>query len=313
MKGIHTIVGAGGAIGNNLVNVLKKHQESIRLVSRSGKKQDGCDSRSADVRSKESVTKAIEGSKVVYLLVGLEYKTSVWQKEWPLIMRNVIDACIACECRLVFFDNVYMYGRVDGSMTEETPFKPVSKKGEVRAEIASMLLKEMKSGKLNALIARSADFYGPHSEKVSFLHQLMLKNQRAGKAAQWMMNARAPHSLTYTPDAAAAIYTLASDESAYGQTWHLPTAAPALTGEELAGIGARFSEGKDKVTVMPRWMLRMAGWFIPVIGESMEMLYQYDSPYHFDSSKFEKQYGWKATSYEDGIRDTIKFYEQHPA
>ena len=141
----------------------------------------------------------------------------------------------------------------------------------------------------------------------------MLKNQRAGKAAQWMINARAPHSLTYTPDAAAAVYTLATDESAYGQTWHLPTAAPALTGEELAGIGARFSEGKDKVTVMPRWMLQLAGWFIPVIGESMEMLYQYELPYYFDSSKFEKKYGWKATSYEDGIRDTLKFYAQHPA
>ena len=30
--------------------------------------------------------------------------------------------------KLIFFDNVYMYGKVNGIMTEETAFNPCSKK-----------------------------------------------------------------------------------------------------------------------------------------------------------------------------------------
>jgi hypothetical protein len=63
--------------------------------------------------------------------------------------------------KLIFFDNVYMYGKVTGPMTEEMPFNPSSQKGEIRAKMATMLLDEIKAGGVRALIARSADFYGP--------------------------------------------------------------------------------------------------------------------------------------------------------
>jgi hypothetical protein len=39
-------------------------------------------------------------------------------------MGNAIEACKRAGAKLVFFDNVYMYGRVSGPMTEETPFNP---------------------------------------------------------------------------------------------------------------------------------------------------------------------------------------------
>ena len=57
-----------------------------------------------------------------------------------------------------------MYGKVEGPMTEETPYVPCSKKGEVRARIATKLMNEVKAGNLTAMIARSADFYGPKTE-----------------------------------------------------------------------------------------------------------------------------------------------------
>ena len=75
-------------------------------------------------------------------------------------MNNTIEACKRASTKLVFFDNVYMYGKVRGPMTEETPFNPCSKKGEIRAKIATTLINEWKSGTLTGLIARAADFYG---------------------------------------------------------------------------------------------------------------------------------------------------------
>ena len=35
------------------------------------------------------------------------------------------------------------------------------------------------------------------------------------------------------------------------------------------------------------------------------MMYQYDRAYPFDSGKFERRFGWKATPYLEGIRQTV--------
>src|SRR6266478_2568018 len=159
-----TILGAGGAIGNELVKELSARSEPIRLVSRNPKPVPGAaETVAADLSNLDDTVKAVSGSRVVFLLVGLKYDVKVWRELWPRIMRNSIEAAKRAKARLVFFDNVYMYGKVDGAMTEQTPFHPSSKKGEIRAEIATMLLNEIKSGSLTALIARCADFYGPHA------------------------------------------------------------------------------------------------------------------------------------------------------
>jgi hypothetical protein len=39
------------------------------------------------------------------------------------------------------------------------------------------------------------------------------------------------------------------------------------------------------------------------------MLYQYDSPYLFDSSKFAWEFGFAGTPYADGIRTTATSYK----
>ena len=250
----------------------------------------------------------MKGSDFVYLLVGLEYNRKVWRAQWPVIMRNTIDACKAAGARLIFFDNVYMYGRVKGSMTESTPYNPCSVKGKIRAEIDEMLLKEMNSGGLKAMIATSADFYGPRAAKTSVVGIMIFEKMKKGKSAQWFVNAKQPHSYTYTPDAAVALFMLSGSESAYGQTWHLPTAKPALTGNEFISIAAKYMHAKNKVQVLPKWLVGIIGLFMPVMKELGEMLYQNEFPYVFDSSKFEKAFQFKPTPYEEGIRRTAEWW-----
>jgi hypothetical protein len=55
-------------------------------------------------------------------------------------------------------------------------------------------------------------------------------------------------------------------------------------------------------------MLKIAGWFKPMIAESYEMLYQSDSPYLFDSTKFRREFGFAGTPYATGIGTTAAFY-----
>jgi len=225
-----------------------------------------------------------------------------------VIMRNTIDACKAAGARLIFFDNVYMYGRVSGKMTEASPHKPCSVKGKVRAEIDDMLLTEMNSGRIKGIIAKSADFYGPRTLKTSIAGIMIFDKMKKGKSAQWFANANQPHSFTYTPDAAAALYMLAGNENAYGQTWHLPTARPAITGSEFVSLAAKYMHAKNKVQVLPKWLVGFIGLFVPVMKELGEMLYQYEFSYVFDSSKFEKAFHFKPTSYEEGIRQTAEWW-----
>src|SRR6476619_3652859 len=217
-----TILGAGGVIGNELVKLLAATNQPFRLVGRNPKATSGAtETVAADLTDRDQTVRAVAGSSVVHLLVGLKYDRRVWQDMWPRIMSNTIEACKRAGAKLIFFDNVYMYGKVSGPMTEETPFSPCSKKGEIRAKIATTLINEWKSGALTAMIARSADFYGP--DALNAVPNLLVFEPFAKKRkASWLVNAGVPHSLTYTPDAAQGLVQLAERESAWNQTWHLP-------------------------------------------------------------------------------------------
>ena len=304
-----TILGAGGVTANNLTIELLKRGETVRHVSRSAKPQQGVtDVVAADLLNPQAVSDAVKGSDIVYLTAGLAYNIKVWQRDWPVLMQNTIDACKRHNAKLIFFDNVYGYGKVDGIMTESTPYNPSSKKGEVRAKIAQKLMDETKSGNLNAQIARAADFYGP-ATPLSMLTSTVFENLAKGKTAQYFIAGDIRHSFTYTPDMGRALADLAADATAWNQVWHLPTTNPALTGREIVEMSAAEFGVKPKMMILGKTMNRVLGLFVPILREMQEMLYQYEVDYHFDSTKFERQFGWKPTSYTEGVKQTALFYK----
>jgi nucleoside-diphosphate-sugar epimerase len=306
---MHTILGAGGAIGSELVRELLQAGKQVRLVGRNPGQIPGvAETVSADISDPEQTIRAVSGSTVVYVLIGLKYDFKVWRELWPRIMNNVIEACKRSNAKLIFFDNVYMYGKVSGPMTEETPFNPCSKKGEVRARIASVLLDEIKAGSLKAMIARSADFYGPHA-KTSVATMLVFDKFAKGGTASCLVNDSVPHSYTYTPDAARSLLLLADSESAWNQTWHIPTASNPPSGKEFIQMVADAFGARPTYRVLNRPVLWIAGLFDSTIRESYEMLYQNDSEYLFDSTKFSKTFSFEPTSYVEGIKGTALAYK----
>ena len=305
-----TILGAGGAIGNELVKLLAAKKQPFRLVGRNPKPTLGAtEIVAADLTDADQTIRAVAGSSVVYLLVGLKYDHRVWQEMWPRIMSNTLEACKRAGAKLIFFDNVYMYGKVSGPMSEETPFNPCSRKGEIRATIASMLIDEWKSGALTAMIARSADFYGPDTQN-AVTNLLVFQPLARRRKASWLVNDAVPHSFTYTPDAARSLVQLAERTTAWNQTWHVPTTANPLTGKKFVALAAKEFGVAPRHRVLSRPMLRVAGWFDPLVAESYEMLYQSDRPYLFDSSKFAGEFGASGTPYADGIRATAAFFKR---
>ena len=302
---MHTILGANGIIARELSRALAEYTSDIRQVSRNPRKVNPTDETFvADLLDSQATANAVAGSEVVYLVAGLKYDISVWQEQWPRVMRNVIDACKKHGANLVFFDNVYAYGRVAGAMTEDTPFNPISKKGEVRAKIATMLLDEMRGDNLRAMIVRSADFYGSGAVQ-SFPHATVFERLRAGKAPQWIGNPNALHTFTFTPDAGHAIAVLGKSSEAYGQTWHLPTSKEPLTGADFVRLACDLAGRPYRLQVAPRWMLKLMGIFMPVLRENEEMMYQFEYDYRFDSSKIESAFGLQPTPYSQGISESL--------
>ena len=305
-----TILGAGGAIGNAVVKLLAARKQPFRLVGRNPQPTPGAaEVLAADLTDQDQAIRAVAGSTVVYLVVGLKYDYKVWREAWPRVMGNTIEGCKRAGAKLVFFDNVYMYGRVSGPMTEETPFNPCSKKGEVRAKIATTLINEWKAGALTGMIARAADFYGPDTPN-GVPNLLVLQPFSRNKKASWLVNDSVPHSLTYTPDAAQSLVQLAERATTWNQTWHIPTTPSPLTGKEFVTLAAKEFGVAAKYRVLSRPMIRFAGWFNPLVGESYEMLYQSDSAYLFDSSKFAREFGFGGTRYADGIRATAASFRR---
>jgi nucleoside-diphosphate-sugar epimerase len=298
---MHTILGAGGPVSNSLARELEKNNETVRLVSRKPIQTTGKTSWvKGDLTNYADMIQATKGSTVIYLCAGLVYDKTVWQQQWPQIMSNVINVAKQTGARLIFFDNVYMYGLVNGPMTETTPYNPCSAKGEVRAKIATTLMDEAKAGNIKASIARGADFYGAESLN-SFFDMMVLSKYSKGDRAQWIGKPNCLHTFTYIPDAGKGMYLLGQNADSDNQIWHMPTAAP-LSGKAFIELAARAFNVEPKYSTINKLMMQLVGIFSKPTRGSVEMYYQYDHDYIFNSAKFEQAFNVQPTAYADGIK-----------
>jgi nucleoside-diphosphate-sugar epimerase len=305
---MQTIIGSGGTIGLPLARELKNYTSHIRLVSRNPVKVHESDELfPLDANDLGRIGAAVSGSEVVYVTIGFTYNLKVWQSIWPPFMQAVINACKLHQSKLVFFDNVYMYAKsAIPHMTENSPLDPPAKKGMVRKQLHDMIMEEVERSGFKALIARSADFYGPDTSK-SVLAETAAKNLLKGKKAQAFGDMNKIHTYTFTPDAAKATAILGNTDDAYNQVWHVPTTKEKLTTKQWIELIAHELGVAPKIQKIPTWMLHVLGLFIPELKEFPEMIYQYEDDYIFDSSKFENRFGISATPPREGVKIMIDY------
>ena len=299
----HVVLGGNGVVGRETIAALVAQGRAVASVTRSARARGTSRATSivADLLDGASAVTALQGADVAYLTVGVPYSTRAWRRDWPVIMRNTIDACIAQGTHLVYFDNVYVYGKTDAPMTESTPVRPSSKKGAVRAALLEMLASAARDRGLVYTVGRSADFYGPGAS-TSVFNTFAIDNVAQGKPPVWLFDAHQPHSMTYTPDIGRALAILGTDERARGGVWHLPT-APALTGDDYMELAAG---GTLAHKTMAAATMRMGALFVSAARESLEMAYQNTAPYVFDSTAFETTFGMAPTSYRVGIAASLE-------
>ncbi|HEY8570372.1 SDR family oxidoreductase [Microbulbifer sp.] len=300
---MQTILGASGQIGRELALHLKRDFTSdIRLVSRRPEKINETDELlSADLLDAEQTLRAVEGSEIVYLTAGLPMDTQLWVEQWPILMRNVIDACAAHNAKLVYFDNTYMYPQTDQPQTEDSPFEPNGAKGMVRGEIATMLLDAMAQGRVQAMICRAPEFYGPGKTQ-SITNATVIENLLAGKSAKVFLRDDVLRTLIYTPDASRAMALLGNTPDAYGQTWHLPCDDNRLTYRQFIELAAEIFGVEANYTVLKRWQLWLAGLANKTLRDAAELLPRYKADNIFVSDKFKSRFpDFQVTTFRQGL------------
>ena len=307
---MQTILGAGGSIGTELALELKKYTDRVRIVSRNPEKvNDNDELIKADLTDPEATKKAVEGSEVVYLTVGLPYFYKVWNKAWPLIMNNCINACKLYGAKMVFFDNIYLYDREQFNyLDENTTVAPSSKKGEVRANIAEKFMNAVNSKEIEGLIARSPDFI---AIKNSIPVEMVYKSLVQGKRAQWFSTFNKKHTFIYAPDAARASALLGNTPEAYGQVWHLPSIEEKLTGDQWIDLFARHMQLDAKKMTIPIWLTKTMGIFVPIMKELGEMAYQYDRDYIFVDKKFREKFDFQTVSADEAVSQIVSLLNQN--
>lgn len=300
---MQTILGASGQIGQELALSLRRDfADDIRLVSRNPRKVNQTDQlHRADLLDATETMRAVEGSAIVYLTAGLPMDTRLWVEQWPVIMRNVIDACAAQGARLVFFDNTYMYPQTAEPQTESMRLQPNGAKGRVRAAIANDLMVAMQQKRLSAMICRAPEFYGPGKTQ-SITNSAILEPLLAGKRARVFLRDDTLRSLIFTPDASRAMALLGNTPDAWDQTWHLPCDDERLTYRQLISLAAEIFGTPARYTVLRKWQLRLAGLFNRTVKDAAELLPRYAADNIFVSDKFKARFpDFRVTRVSEGL------------
>ena len=304
-KELHIVLGGAGAVGQAVIKELQKRKKEVIAVGRN-KQIRGIRTLKADLLISNETNNAVKGASHVYLCIGLPYNSKIWTENWPIIMENVINACESNNAKLIFLDNNYMYGPSPLSVPcdELESQTPESKKGKVRKIIADMALVAHKEKRIQVVIGRSADFYGPNALN-SYIYIGSLQNMLNGKKPQSLGLPNQDHTYAYTEDVGKALVELALDESAYGEVWHLPV-GNKTTLEEIVKIINKELDTDYEISYMPKTMLSILSLFIPVLKEVKEMSYQLDNPYQMSWLKFHKKFpDFVVTPYSEGIKQMI--------
>ena len=304
---MQTILGATGQIAVELARELAAHYtQDLRLVSRNPRKVNVTDTLvKADLLDAQQTVDAVKGSSTVYFTAGLPPDTTLWETQFPVMLRHALDAARAANARFVYFDNTYMYPQDARVLTEATAFAPVGRKGQVRAAMATLVLEEMARGDIPVLIGRAPEFYGPGKTQ-SITNTLVLDNIKAGKVPRVPVRDDTRRTLIWTPDASRALAALGNAEDAYGSTWHLPCDDNRLTYRQLVALAGEICGRDLPYKVLGKWTLTAAGLVSRQVRELRELLPRYAHDNLFDSSKFSERFpAFEVTSYRRGLEQVL--------
>jgi nucleoside-diphosphate-sugar epimerase len=303
---VNVIFGTG-PLGLAVARHLASTGGQVRLVNRSGKADGpkGAEVMAADATDPAASRRACEGAEVVYHCATGTYGR--WTEFLPPLMNGIIEGAAAARARLVYGDNLYGYGPVDGPLREDLPYRPIGPNTRARAKVATTLMNAHAAGKVRATIGRASDFFGPHVHQ-SKAGDLIFGRALAGKPAQVVGDPDEPHTYSFIDDFAAGLVTLAQRDEALGQVWHIPNAETVTTRRFVEMVFAQVGR-PARIRPAPKMAITLFALFSPSMGAVKETLYQSELPWVVDDSKFVRVFGGQPTPHEKAIEQTLAWFK----
>ena len=308
MSARHVVFGTG-AIGLATLDALRRRGESVRLVNRSGSAPvpDDIEVVAGDAADPGFTTAVAAGAAVVYQALNPPY--SRWSEEFPALQAGVLTAAEAAGARLVSLENVYMYGRPQGRpLTEDREYNAHTIKGKLRAAMARDLLAAHRAGRVEIVIGRASDYFGPRGGAQSNLGDRVMPAALRGGTATVLGDPDQPHTYTYIPDIGEGMAVLGEHPDAAGQVWHLPNDPSTRTTRELVSTVYALAGSPARLRRVPRWLLRLASLRNRDVRAVLEMGYLFEEPFIVDSSKITTKLGVSATPLPQALDETLATY-----
>jgi nucleoside-diphosphate-sugar epimerase len=305
---LHVIFGTG-PLGKWTARELVRQGKRVRLINRSGRATDlpeGAELVKADAYDTRQTIELTVGATAVYQCAQPAYHE--WTTKFPPLQAAILEGAEKAGAKFIVAENLYMYGKPEGRpLTEDSPYRPHTRKGRVRQAMTEALASAQREGKVRVAIARGSDFFGP-DETISagLLFWPALANKRVSVVGRLDQ----PHTFTFAPDFGKTLATLGTHEEALGHVWHVPSNPPVTQAEFVAMI--QDAVGKPvKVQCGTAPILWLVGLRNPDARELIEMLYEFDSPFVMESQKFQRAFGIEPTPLREAARETVEWARTH--
>jgi nucleoside-diphosphate-sugar epimerase len=300
------IVFGTGPLGCAVAEELLARGRSVKLVNRSGSGDipEGARLVKADVTDPELTREVCKNVRTVFHCAMPPY--TQWPEIFPAITYGIMKGAISAQANLVYGDNLYMYGQVNGPIKEDLPYNAKGPKGKIRGQMADKLMQAHNEGKVKVAIGRASDFFGPRVID-SILGERVFSPAIANNAINLMGKLDQPHTYTYIKDFAKGLVILSEHENAFGETWHIPSAETINMQRFLRKVFTE-TETFPPVKTAPKFVVNVMALFNPIIRELKEVLHNYQLPYVVDHSKFENAFGNNSTPHKTAIKETVEWY-----
>lgn len=303
-----TVLGAAGGAGQAITSELAFRNHAVTAVTRGGTTPTsaGITPAAADLYDLAFTRGACESAEVVVLAASPPYHA--WAGNFDRMLDTVLDVVATVGARLVYVDNLYMYGPADGPISENSP-EHATGRGALRRDLARRVLADER---VPASIGRFSDYYGPGGTN-SFVQSMFLEPALAGKPMQILLADDQPHTFHYLPDVARGFATLVEHPEGDVRAWILP-AAPPLTQAQVAEIVNGLLPEPVKVSRISPVMLAVASLFTRQAREGRKIAHQFDRPWVADATAFETAFGRiEVTDHDTAIQQTLAWQQQATA
>lgn len=316
-RGRHVIFGTG-PVGSALARALQESGRTVVAIPVNEYGSDPFDTPIArgNPTDFDMVLRLCEGAEAIYLC--LNGPADEWADQFPPIVDNIIEVASLVGARLVYWDLAHMYGSTREPIVESTPNLTKSGPARVLIDLADRIIDATWTGRIDGVVGRSADIYGPGAigpEFGSSFGSRIFWPALEDRELTVVGDVESPRSMAFVDDVARGLITLGEMHESAGHIWHLPCADP-VSPVELASQVVSQARSSADIGATPRHLRGCALLQLKIvradISEVQHELHSLDRPFVLDHSKYTQAFGQSVTEHSEAIRKTLQWYRAHP-